>query len=172
LVQQDSDPPPAEERVLLFFVLCHEFVAADIERSDDDILRAHGRGHDVVVFELKIFTRKYMPPDQQGFGPVETDAPCSLSFGEVELIDEFDIRREFHEMTVQRLRGKVAQYLQAMFERRMVLLPPFVHFLRCGSRVEDHTPFITVHDQFCLVGEMREELMHADDGRNLQRPCQ
>ena len=121
LREAEPDGAPAEERIHLLRQLQvrGKFVAAQIERADDDRMRFQRGGDLAINFVLVLLARQAVAVDEQKFRAEQPDAFRAVGDDGFDVVLVFDVRGEVDGFAVERDGGLALDFAQFFLERRL-----------------------------------------------------
>ncbi len=149
LREAEPDGAPAEKRIHLLRELQvrGEFVAAQIERADDDRMRFQRGGDLPVNFVLLFLARQAVAVDEQKFRAEQADAFRAVGDDGFDVVLVFDVRGEMDDFSVERDGGLLLDFAQFFLERRLDARKLAVFKQRLVGRIDDDRAVVAVEQR-------------------------
>ncbi|MFM1943613.1 MAG: hypothetical protein RI897_2595 [Verrucomicrobiota bacterium] len=167
-----ADGTPAEEGVHFLgdLEVGKEFVTAQVERSDDDLLGVGGFGDGAVDFVLFFLGGEGFAVEIEEFGAEEADAFGAAGADGVEVGGAFEVGGEGDVLAVEGDGGFVADGAEFLGEIDVALLELAVLEEGLVGGIEDEEAVESVQEDVLSGAELAAGVPEADDGGDLEGP--
>ena len=172
LGKAEPDCAPAEKRVHLLRELevRGEFVAAQVQRADDDGMRLQRDGDLAINLVLLVLGRQAVAVDEQKFRAEQADALRAVRENRLDVVLVLDVRGKVDGLAIERDGGLVLDFAEFFIERRLDLRELAVFKQRLVGGIDDDRAVVAVEQRVVAGLQFLADGLRADDGGDVQRP--
>ena len=174
MLEAVTDRAAAEEGIFLMLKseAGRHLVAANIERSDDEgVGEATFRGM-AVVLVLLVLAGRFLAVEKKKLRPEKPDSFGTLSGNFTKIIGKIDIRRERDVASIAGGGNRLTDLLEALGDLLFLLLDPTVFDEGLPAGIDNEKALVAIDQNVLTDANLLGDPLHADDGRNFQRPRQ
>ncbi len=171
-LQTKPNGAPSQERIELLGKIerAHELIASQIERANDDAVRAHFLRNLAIGTILILLVWKLGAVEIEKLGPVKADPFRAAQLHLVDILRQLDVRRKDDVPSIEGGRFGFTQLGELLLDLGLFGFELAVFPKRLITRINNDQSVVTVEQDMIAGDQLVADIMQTHDRRNIQRP--